>query len=201
MRSKVEMNNSHKSLEIVGVIPTNLTCSICKYLLYDLLQSFDGYVLCKQCVIENSDENQTAPIMSDSGLMSIGNVYYFPDNWKKKEINNLLCYCKNREKGCQWMGAILDLSIHCIEKCEYETTICELCTEVLHDKKMYNSRLIDESFTNIHLFKLLEQFKELKKTTKKQQKVINEVSVKSITSIEDNKNKEMKIYKKKSKNK
>ena len=97
-----------------------------------------GQILCKTClhqtVLPYANPNY-CPICRKEGFVS------YP-NWQlDREIKNLLIYCTNKEKGCEWYGGVYDINNHLsnCDGCQFEDVKCtNQCGKVMQRQYMTN---------------------------------------------------------------
>jgi hypothetical protein len=57
--------------------------------------------------------------------------YYYPDGFIKKEVSKLTIRCQNHDKGCMWKGGLDDWQDHVQQQCDFGTTACPDCEQVV----------------------------------------------------------------------
>ena len=53
----------------------------------------------------------------------------------KKQVSKITALCKNHSKGCGWKGTLVEWEKH-TEQCDYGTTACPDCEEVVPKNKV-----------------------------------------------------------------
>ncbi|XP_062498842.1 TNF receptor-associated factor 3-like [Corticium candelabrum] len=84
-------------------------CPVCYFALRDPIQTSCGHRFCTDCI------NQILLLPRpkcpmDNELLKSDEI--FPDNFCKREILSLNVRCHNKEKGCDWRGALKELEAH-----------------------------------------------------------------------------------------
>ncbi|XP_065916370.1 TNF receptor-associated factor 2-like [Dysidea avara] len=101
-----------------GEVRDGLTCSYCKLMLKDPVQTTEtGKRFCKGC-FEKAKADRNFVLELDP------NDEVWPDFAVKREIANLKVKCDNYQGGCDWAGLFKDLMKH-LEECQFVTVVCK----------------------------------------------------------------------------
>ena len=128
-------------------------CSICLSILREpFLVDCCGYRFCKTCIDTVEEDNKPCPLCNED-------FSTFPDKQLQRILNQRDVYCKHKEDGCEWIGALSTLDGHLnvnfddtdkrLEGCEYTQLKCSHCESLIlrKDFKLHNIRCSGENYT------------------------------------------------------
>ena len=108
----------------VDQLPELYICIICHHPSRDPYMTGEccqGQTICKSCL------DQAMLVSNGCPCCRSEEKFCTYPNWRfKREINNLLIYCTNEDKGCEWKGEVSRINIHLESSsgCEFEEVNC-----------------------------------------------------------------------------
>lgn len=112
---------------VQGTIPYDFLCTVCNGILSDpVLTGCCGKNVCSVCLSE--DQGGVCPHCSAQGLS------YVTDQRIKRQIKQLIIYCKHRTEGCLWQGNVEQAIVHLesSDGCQFEKIMCpKKCGEMV----------------------------------------------------------------------
>lgn len=124
----MEVTDEMDEMFFVDPLPPDLRCPVCLYVLNDPCQISCGHRFCKRCT-ESMKERNNGVLSCPVDRQTIqGEI--FPDMAAKRYINGLKVKCVHFQKGCTWVGDLIDRKTH-LKTCNYETHTCPQCEEIL----------------------------------------------------------------------
>ena len=117
---------STDELSFVEGLPKHveIECPVCLSILADPhMVSCCGHNFCESCIERVKASNGPCPMCKEMSFQAMVNKGHL------RIINGLQVYCNNKEKGCQWKGALKNLSTHLNKgkregECQYEVAMC-----------------------------------------------------------------------------
>lgn len=117
-------------------VPYYHTCSLCKVIPKRTLLLPCSHVLCESChkgsLQEEEEEGCT------SGVCPLDQEPFHVRQCARVKMSvtkasSLQAYCWNQEQGCEFVGTLQDVLVHCEEECAFHAVACPRCGEsVLH---------------------------------------------------------------------
>ena len=90
--------------------PDRLICKICHLSSRDAYLSVCcGHIFCKSCLNnakKASAKSIVCPVCRDEEFVT------FPNKAVDREVKELLIFCTNKERGCEWQGELNDINKH-----------------------------------------------------------------------------------------
>ena len=90
-------------------------CPLCKCLLEDVVQVSCGHRLCLSCAEQlfiKSSTPQCPKRECAEPLTQVDGIYFFADQFIRREVAGLIVRCGNHEQGCSWRGRADELQGH-----------------------------------------------------------------------------------------
>ncbi|KAJ7361791.1 TNF receptor-associated factor 3 [Desmophyllum pertusum] len=113
-----------------------LECPICRNVFNEPWQTSCGHRFCANCLEHLfGPESPRCPI--DNELIS--REKSFRDKCCEREVLNLQCFCRYKEKGCEWKGEFRHLKAH-EESCQYGDVQCQACGETMERSHLKRHR-------------------------------------------------------------
>ena len=109
----------------VDNLPHELVCKICLCPCCEAWKNACcGHVFCKSCLDQHLSTKSTCP------LCRIKHFDSYPQLQTDQDIKELLIYCPNKERGCQWVGELSDIHKH-NKDCKYCDIKCNKCDKII----------------------------------------------------------------------
>jgi hypothetical protein len=122
----INNKESQPFIELSDVTQDNLgdindyICKICSGIIYQAVSDHEGHMFCKQCIHRHVERTNKCPVTEHL----IKKDQLFKVDIIDKVIGKKTVYCKNRSKGCEWIGAIVNLVSHKENECMFEVIRC-----------------------------------------------------------------------------
>ena len=116
-------------IEFVEPLPDELQCPLClEFLKEPTLTSCCGHHFCSECINRAITRSHVCPLCNNQGFQTLLNKE------KERLVNALKVYCKQKSRGCEWVGELGRLERHldveegdcgCVEvECEFGPVGC-----------------------------------------------------------------------------
>lgn len=119
----------------VDDVPFYYACGLCKVIPNKTMLLPCSHVLCESCQKGSLDEQEGDGV---AGVCPLDRKAFrirqcFKIQVSEKKVNSLQAYCWNQEQGCEFVGTLQDLLVHCEDECAFHAVACPRCSEnVLH---------------------------------------------------------------------
>ena len=118
-------------IEFVEPLPDELQCPLClEFLKEPTLTSCCGHHFCSECINRAITRSHVCPLCNNQGFQTL----LLLDKEKQRLVNALKVYCKQKSRGCEWVGELGRLERHldveegdcgCVEvECEFGPVGC-----------------------------------------------------------------------------
>ena len=194
LQVKMDYNHSYDQFYFVnnGQIMDMFICKICQSVSKDPYETqCCRNTFCKSCIDTAKKRITSCPLCRRQPYQIMQAVQI------SRQIQILLVYCKNRNQGCTWIGALETKNMH-LRECLFEKVPCEYhivgCNAVVtHNFQMQHN--INEMKTHFSMVvKCVEEKLKLSNSTKQQLKNSNQ-KLQDIQQELNESNREVKLYK------
>ena len=94
-------------------------CPVCLHVTREpFLTSCCGQHFCQVCISRILTDNKPCPCCKENSFTTL------LDKKQKRKVLSLTVYCKQKNKGCQWVGGLRELENHLCENCQFVEVNC-----------------------------------------------------------------------------
>ena len=127
--------------------PCEVTCKICQL----PCRASQVSLCCKNnfCAghVTTTKDGDSYPLQKECPICHSDKFEYFPDNQADEKIQLLLVYCPNKDVGCNWIGQLSQVDMHCNDDnsgCQLQEIRCTSnCGKVLQRQHLNDHLLHD----------------------------------------------------------